>query len=65
MKTSELHHARWAACWQLAALEITKMTEIERVLELVRLRAEEYHEQAMTDGELLATIYPLAEAKGD
>lgn len=63
MTSAALSHARWAACWQLAALEIAKMTETERLLELTRIRAEEYHEQAMTDEEILMAIYPLSEAR--
>lgn len=63
MTSVALSHARWAACWQLASLEIVKMTETERLLELIRIRAEEYHEQAMTDEEILTAIYPLSEVR--
>lgn len=54
-----LDYARYQACWQMATLEVAKMTEADRMMELIRIRAETYHEMCLPDSMLLVESYPM------
>lgn len=54
-----LDHARYQACWKMATLEVAKMTEQERMMELIRTRAETYHDMCLPDSVLLMESYPM------
>ena len=62
MKTEDkaaLAYARYQACWQMATLEVAKMTEADRLMELIRIRADTYHEMCLPDSMLLMESYPM------
>ena len=56
---AKLDYARRQACWQMATLEVANMTEHDRMMELIQVRADAYHEMCLPDSMLLMEVYPM------
>ena len=53
-----VNNARREALWQMATLQVAKMTEQDRFMELVEQRYEELRHSVFTDEDILVELYP-------
>lgn len=56
---AKLDYARYQACWKMATLEVAAMTDGDRMMELIRTRADTYHQMCLPDSMLLVESYPM------